>query len=71
MSHDFAAVVEDVKLLSTAEKEELQELIRNYLVEERRNEIHQNYQASLDELRDDRLTFSGDPHTLRELLSND
>ena len=71
MAQDFSRVVEDVKQLSTAEKEELQELLKNYLVEERRREIERNYQASLDELRECTLTFSRDPDTLRRVLSND
>jgi hypothetical protein len=47
----------------------LQELLKSYLVEERRREIEQNYEASLEELRDGTLTFSGDPDTLRKGLS--
>lgn len=71
MAQDFATVVEDVKQLSTAEKEELQELLRLYLIEERRSEIHQHYEASLEEVRAGNLTFSGDTNTLREVLSDD
>jgi hypothetical protein len=71
MAQDFATVVEDVKQLSTAEKEELQELLRLYLIEERRSEIQQNYEASLEEARGTSLTFSHDPDTLREVLSHD
>jgi hypothetical protein len=71
MAQDFSRVVEDVKQLSTAEKEELQELIKSYLIEERRGEIEQNYEASIEELREGTLTFSRDPDTLRKVLSND
>jgi len=60
MAQDFSRVVEDVKQLSTAEKEELQELLKSYLIEERRREIEQNYEASLGELREGTLTFSRD-----------
>jgi hypothetical protein len=70
MAQDFSRVVEDVKQLSTAEKEELQELLKSYLVEERRRKIEQNYEASLEELREGALTFSRDPDTLRRVLSN-
>ncbi len=55
---DFSRVVEEVKQLSTAEKEELQALLKSYLIEERRREIEQNYEASLEELREGKLTFS-------------
>ena len=71
MPQDFATVVEDVKQLSTAEKEELQELLRIYLIEERRSEIHQHYEASLGEVGAGSLTFSHDTTTLREVLSDD
>jgi hypothetical protein len=71
MAEDFSRVVEEVKQLSTAEKRELQELLKGYLVRERRREIEQNYEASLDELREATLTFSSDPDTLRQVLSND
>lgn len=71
MAQDFSRVVEDVKQLSTAEKEELQELLKNYLIEERRREIEQNYEGSLDELGEGSLTFSSDPDSLRKSLTND
>jgi len=71
MAQEFSRVVEDVKQLSTAEKEKLQELLKSYLVEERRREIEQNYEASLGELRDGTLTLSSDPDMLRKALSND
>ena len=71
MAQEFSRVVEDVKQLSTAEKEELQELLKSYLIEERRREIEQNYEASIEELREETLTFSRDPETLRKVLSND
>jgi hypothetical protein len=71
MAQDFSRVVEDVKQLSTAEKEELQELLKSYLIEERRREIGQNYESSLEELREGKLTFSSDSDALREALSHD
>ena len=71
MSQSFSKVVEDVKQLSIAEKEELQGLIKSYLIEERRREIEQNYEASIEELREGTLTFSRNPDTLRKVLSND
>ena len=71
MAQDFSRVVEDVKQLSTAEKEELQALLKSYLIEERRLEIEQNYEASTAELHEGKLTFSRDPDRLREALSHD
>ena len=71
MAQDFSKIVEDVKQLSTPEKEELQELLRSYLIEERRREIEENYKAGLDELREGAITFSRDPDSLRNSLNND
>lgn len=71
MAQEFSRAVEDVKQLSTAEIEELQELVKRYLIEERRREIGQNYEASLKELREGTLTLSSDPDTLRKSLSID
>jgi hypothetical protein len=51
MSQTFAEVVEDVRQLSPAEKEELQEIIKMSLVEERRREILENADAGMEEMR--------------------
>jgi hypothetical protein len=71
MSHNFAEIVEEVKQLSTEEKEELLDLLEKYLVDERRREIYGNYQASLKELDENRLNFSSNVDELREMLSHD
>jgi hypothetical protein len=55
VSQTFADLVEDVKQLSSAEKEELQELLRKYLIEERRREIRENAEAGMDEFRRGKL----------------
>lgn len=70
MAPDFSRVVEDVKQLSTAEKEELQELLKSYLIEERRREIEQNYETSLDELHEGELASQSNP-MLCQSLSHD
>ncbi|MGA9996008.1 MAG: hypothetical protein WBP93_11375 [Pyrinomonadaceae bacterium] len=71
MSHNFAEIVEEIKQLSTEEKAELQNLIESYLIEERRREIHENYQESLNESDENRLDFSSNVDELREILSHD
>jgi hypothetical protein len=71
MSQTFAQVVEDVKQLSQEEKQELQELLRMYLIEERRQEIRKNSEDGLEELRDGKLTFTSDNEKLKEQLSHD
>ena len=71
MSQNFAQVVEAVKELSLAEKEELQELLRKYAIEERRQELLEDLEASLQEWREGKLTFSSDIDTLKHDLSHD
>jgi len=71
MTHNFAEIVEEIKQLSTEEKEELQDLLEKYLVEQRRHEIYVNYQSSLKELEENKLTFSNDIDKLREMLAHD
>lgn len=71
MSQNFAQVVEEVKQLSPAEKQELQELLKKYVIEERRQEIVENYEVSLEELRNDQVTFSSDIERLKQQLSHD
>ncbi len=71
MSQNFAQVVEAVKELSLAEKEELQELLRKYAIEERRQELMEDLEASLQEWREGKLTFSSDIDTLKQDLSHD
>jgi len=49
MNPIFSDVVEEVKHLSFEEKQELEVLIKKFLVEERREEIHQNFLKSKNE----------------------
>jgi hypothetical protein len=53
-----------VRNLSTEEKLELQTLIEKYLIEERRQEIYDNYQASLHEVDKGQIVFSSDMSAL-------
>jgi hypothetical protein len=70
MSQSFAEVVEEVRQLSSAEKLELHELLKKYLVEERRNEILTNYEVGTKELRKGELiSFTTDG--LMKSLSDD
>jgi hypothetical protein len=71
MSSSFAEIVEEVKALSTQEKQELHELIEKYLIEERREEIYQSYIRSFSELQDGKAEFSSDTDELKGLLLND
>jgi len=71
MSQTFADVVEDVRQLSPAEREELQEIIKRSLIEERRREILQNCESGLQELREGKLTFTSDLEELQKQLADD
>jgi len=71
MSTNFAEIVEEVKTLSTQEKQELQQLIEKYLIEARRDEIYESYASSVSELDQGKLEFSTDTDELRGMLFND
>ena len=71
MSRNFAEVVEGVKQLSAAEKAKLHELLKKYLIEERRNEILANYQAGKEELCKRDLVSFTDTDELMKSLSAD
>jgi hypothetical protein len=68
VSQNFAAIVEDVKNLSAEEKEELKYLLEQYILEERRNQIHMNYQESLTEMHEGKLKFCGSVNELQRTL---
>ncbi|MGI0481554.1 hypothetical protein ACN4EE_12275 [Geminocystis sp. CENA526] len=63
----FSEVVESVKNLSTDEKEQIKSLIEHYLIEEKREEIYQNYLLSQQRQKEDKLNFSSDINELKEI----
>ncbi len=65
----FSDVVEAIKTLSIEEKEEIQMLLSQYLREERREEIYQNYLAAKQAEKEDKLHFTSDIDELIKLLS--
>ena len=71
MSQTFAEVVEDVRQLSPAEKEELQEIIKKSLIEERRREILENAEAGMEEMRRGELRSFSNVDDLMDSLSHD
>lgn len=71
MSQTFAEVVEDVKLLSSEEKQELQELLRQFLIEERRLEILENAEAGMGEMHRGELKSFSNVDDLMDSLSHD
>jgi hypothetical protein len=69
MSSQFANVVEEIKKMSNDDKQELRFLLDKYLVEEKRNEILNNYQHSLQELESGKLEFSNDISKLKSMIN--
>ncbi|MBG1242808.1 hypothetical protein F8R90_16930 [Nostoc sp. NZL] len=64
----FSDVVEAIKSLSSEEKLEIQLLLQQYLREERREEIYQNFQAAQVEQQNSELKFSSNMDELRQLI---
>ncbi len=64
----FSDIVEAIKSLSSEEKLEIQLLLQQYLREERREEIYQNFQAAQVEQQNSELKFSSNIDELRQLI---
>ncbi|MEH1871930.1 hypothetical protein [Nostoc sp.] len=64
----FSDVVEAIKSLSSEEKLKIQLLLQQYLREERREEIYQNFQAAQVEQQNSKLKFSSNIDELRQLI---
>jgi len=62
----FSDVVEQVKTLSFGEKAELKFLLESYLIEERREEIYQNYEMT--KKQEGEFEFSADLNQLKRML---
>jgi len=60
-----------VKQLSPAEKEELHDLLKKYLIEERRREIRDNAEAGMEEMRRGELKAFSNVDELMDSLSHD
>ncbi len=57
---NFSDVIEGIKTLSLEEKEEIQSLLTQYLREERRDEIYQNYLIAKQAEKEGKLKFTSD-----------
>ena len=66
----FCDVVEAIKTLSLVEKEEIQSLLEQFLREERREEIYQNYLVSKQNAKEGKLQFSSDIDQLMQSLQD-
>jgi hypothetical protein len=66
----FSDVVEAIKILSLEEKEEIQSLLAQYLREERRETIYQNYLESKQAEKAGKLIFTSDIDELMDSLED-
>jgi len=64
----FSDVVEAIKTLSTEEKQQIQLLLQQYLREERREEIYENFQTAKIEQQKGELKFSSNIDELKQLI---
>lgn len=64
----FSEVVEAIKILSLAEKEEIQSLLEQFLREEQREEIYRNYLVAKQNEKEGKLRFSSDIDQLMQFL---
>ncbi len=64
----FNDVVEVIKSLSTDEKQEIQLLLNQYIREERRDEIYDNFKLAQVEQQKGELKFSSNINELRQLI---
>lgn len=64
----FSDVVEAIKSLSTEEKEEIQLLLKQYLREERREIIYENFKTAQTEEHNGELKFTSNINELRQLI---
>ena len=64
----FSELVEALKSLSIEEKQEIQLLLSQYLLEERREEIYDNFRKSQAKEQSGILTFSSNINELRQLI---
>ncbi|MBD0303063.1 MAG: hypothetical protein ICV85_13080 [Tolypothrix sp. T3-bin4] len=66
----FSDLVETIKSLSIEEKQEIQLLLSQYLREERREEIYENFQRSQGEEQNGKLKFSSNINELKQLIED-
>lgn len=64
----FNDVVEVIKNLSTDEKEEIQLLLKQYIREERREQIYNNFKLAQVEQQKGGLKFSSNINELRQMI---
>lgn len=64
----FSDLVEAIKIISADEKQEIQLLLKQYLREERREEISENFKSAQVAQQKGLLKFSANINELRQLI---
>jgi hypothetical protein len=64
----FNDVVEVIKSLSTHEKQEIQLLLNQYIREQRRDQIYDNFKLAQVEQQKGEMKFSSNINELRQLI---
>jgi hypothetical protein len=64
----FHDVVEVIKSLSTDEKHQIQQLLNQYIREERREDIYENFKLAQVEQQKGELKFSSKINELRQII---
>lgn len=71
MNGTFSSIVEEVQKLSIEEKEELRQLLDKYLIEARREEIHENYLEAKKRADSGELKSSSNVQELLKMLEEE
>lgn len=66
----FNDVIEVIKGLSTDEKQEIQLLLNQYIREERRDQIYDNFKSAQVEQEKGDLRFSSNINELRQIIED-
>jgi hypothetical protein len=67
----YSEITEAVQSLKYEDKIELKELLNHYLIEERREEIYNNFQKSKKEVASGKVKYYKSSKELRKALEND
>lgn len=67
----FATIVQEIQKLTTEEKEHLQHLVTQFLIEEKRKTFYKSYQDSINEEEQGKLIFSSDIEELKKMLEDE
>ncbi|MCX6165000.1 MAG: hypothetical protein NTU73_09125 [Ignavibacteriae bacterium] len=65
----YNILIDEIKKLPLEEKEDLKNLLDKYLIEEKRNNIYENYKESLSKVKEGKIKFSNNIDELKKILN--